>query len=343
MPSKNLIHPGEACQADYRSAASSKEHVLEDPATDGELKAVYEWLTAPERNLPERIVLAVDMAIKYVLDGARTKRLDLFDPSVDKDERSSVGTKLQYHVLEELGLKKVPPLDTVIEKIPVELKSTVRRNWTIPVEGQCQVTMLIRADPENGRVAAWLMRTHRVLLNEGANQDKKRTISQVNFHKYALPLIPWTPLVPEPLKCLAKQDADIVFGKDGIEPRIAHLLRVLPDTIIPRTSIVLVGGTAHDILKRARNAKITVARDSGHLTLVSKWLPQRVATQELGFSPIGASWVSVSPEYLRAHPGPPKILGINTKKRTDQQFLDLVELLPRDIRNDWVKKFPDLG
>ena len=231
--------------------------------------------------------------------------MNLFDPSVDKDERSSVGRRLQYHVLEELGLEKAPPLDTVIRKIPVELKSTVRMNWTIPVEGQCQVTMLIRSDPENGRVAAWLMRTHRVLLNEGTNQDKKRTISQVDYNKYALPLVPWTPLAPEPLKCLAKEDADVVLVKGGIEGRVAHLLRVLSNTTIPRLLIVLIGGTADDVLKGARNARIAVARNSGHLTLVGERLPQKVATQELGFSSIGASWVSVSPEYVRTHPSPP--------------------------------------
>lgn len=304
---------------------------------------VYTWLTAPERNLAEHIVVAVDAAIKYVLDGARTRRLDLFDSRVDKDERSSVGTKLQYHVLEELNLEKVPPLDTVIENIPVELKSTVRKNWTIPVEGQCQVTVLIRADPENGRVAAWLMRTHRILLNEGTNQDKKRTVSMVNFNKYALPLIPWTPLSTEPLKMLTQQDAAIIFGKTGIKPRIAHLLSILPDIVLPRTSIALVGGTASDTMKRARDAKRVVARNHGNLTLVATWLPQRIALVELGFDPIGEAWVSVSPRFLRAHPGPPKLLGIDVKKKTDQDFLQLVKLLPADVRNDWVKIFPDLG
>lgn len=342
VPSKNLAHPGDPCQADFRKVASPKKHVFDAPASDTELRAVHAWLTAPERKLAEHIVLAVDAAIKYVLDGARTRRLDLFDPRVDKDERSSVGTKLQYHVLEELALEKVPPLDTVIENIPVELKSTVRKNWTIPVEGQCQVTMLIRADPENGRVAAWLMRTHRILLNEGTNQDKKRTVSLVNFNKYALPLIPWTPLAVEPLKTLSQQDTDIVLGKLGIEARIAHLVSVLPDTILPRTSIALVGGTASDVMKRARVAKRTVAGNQGQLTLVGTWLPQRLALCELGFDPAGEAWVSVSPQHLRAHSGPPKFLGIDTTKKSDRDFLQLVRSLPPDVRNDWVKKFPDL-
>lgn len=343
MPSKNLAHPGQTCQADFRKVSKSRRHIFEDPSTDRELQAVYAWLTAPERSLADHIVLAVDAAIKYVLDGARTRRLDLFDSRVDKDERSSVGTKLQYHVLEELGLEKVPPLDTVIETIPVELKSTVRKNWTIPVEGQCQVTMLIRADPENGRVSAWLMRTHRVLLNEGTNQDKKRTVSLVNFNKYALRLIPWTPLAAEPLKTLTKHDASIVFGKLGIESRIAHMLSVLPDIILPRTSVALVGGTADDVMKRARAAKGPVARTHGYLTLVATWLPQRNALRELGFDTIGEAWVSVSPKYLSAHPGPPILLGIDTGKKSDRDFLQLVNQLPTAVRGNWVRRFPDLG
>src|SRR5690606_8215888 len=93
--------------------------------------------------LEERLTLAVNEAIEYVLDGARTWRFDLDSPDVDSDERASLGTKLQYRVLDALDLKKLPPLDTKILGIPVELKGTVRSNWMIPREGQCQICLLI--------------------------------------------------------------------------------------------------------------------------------------------------------------------------------------------------------
>ncbi|MFF2605058.1 NaeI family type II restriction endonuclease [Arthrobacter koreensis] len=342
MPPKKIVDLGVACQPDFRKALASQKHVLVDPARDDKLQRVYAWLTANERDLAKHLVLAADAAIKYVLDGARTRRLDLNDPRVDKDERASVGTKLQYHVLEELKLDKVAPLDTIIENIPVELKSTVRKNWYIPVEGQCQVTMLIQLDLDEWEVSAWLMRTHRVLLNDGANQDKKRTISKANFNKYALQLIPPTPLGPEPLKTLSKLDSQVIFGKKGIKTRIAHLLSVLPNVILPRTSIALVGGTADDVMKRAREAKSSVAEDHGYLTLVGSWLPQQKALRELGFDPIGEPWVSISPEYLRKKTGPPMNLGLAPKKKSDKDFLALVNKLPVDVRNQWIKRFPDL-
>lgn len=342
MPSIALVHPGASCLADLRKAGPSRGHIVEDPEQDVDFLKVFAWLTAPERDLATHMMLATDAAIKYVLDGARTKRLDLFDPSVDKDERSSVGTKLQYHVLEELGLEKVAPLDTVIEGIPVELKSTIRTNWQIPVEGQCQVTVLIQVDPKLGRVAAWLMRTHRVLLNNGKNQDKKRTISKTNMGNYAKQLLPWTSLPGEPLKRLAIQDADIIFGTSGMELRLAHLFSVLPDIVVPRTSIAIVGGTAGDVMKRARSVKSKIAEEIGNLTLVATWKPQSIALRELGFSPLGESWVSVSPDRLKACSSTPVLLGIDPASKRDQEFLQLVRALPHPIQSEWVKKFPDL-
>src|SRR4051794_32170046 len=119
------LPPGSPCQPDARRGIQPPTHIVAPPEADADLQAVYHWLMA--RPVDDLLRTATDDAIRYVLDGARTWRFDLLDPKVDSDERSSVGTKLQYHVIERLGLKKVPPLDTQIVGVAVEIKGTVRR------------------------------------------------------------------------------------------------------------------------------------------------------------------------------------------------------------------------
>lgn len=235
--------------------------------------------------------------MRYVLDGARTWRFNLLDPKVDSDERSSVGTKLQYHVIECLGLKKVPPLDTEIVGVPVEIKGTIRDEtapWMIPREGQCQVTMLIRIDPKGNRFAAWLMRTHRVWLTGGhGNQDKKRSPLVEPFRAYALPLVGWTNLPVEPLKRLSLQQLGVVFGNDGLRKRASALFRYLPEVIVPRSSLVTVGAGLHDPMKRIREAKATLRNDHGVILLAGKWVDERDAARAFGHEIGPEDWVAV--------------------------------------------------
>ncbi|PTR22930.1 restriction endonuclease NaeI [Rhodococcus sp. OK519] len=256
---------------------------------------MFEWLTA--LPLADRLRAAADDAVRYVLDGARTWRFDLLDPKVDSDERSSVGTKLQYHLIERLGLKKVPPLDTEIVGVAVEIKGSVRNStapWMIPREGQCQVTLLIRIDPKANRFAAWLMRTHRVWLSGGkGNQDLKRSPLVDAFRAYALPLVVWSDLPPQPLRLLSFEQIETVFGSDGLRKRATALFIYLPEVVIPRSSLVTVGAGLHDPMKRVREAKATLRRDHGLIVLVGKWVDEREAALAFGHEIGPEDWVAV--------------------------------------------------
>ncbi|MEV8240346.1 NaeI family type II restriction endonuclease [Microbacterium testaceum] len=265
---------------------------------DFELQRVWSWLVA--RPLTVQLTRAVDDAVKYVLDGARTGRFDLLSPEVDSDERASVGTKLQYRVLNELGLYKEPPLDTRILDIPVELKATIRSNWMIPTEGQCEVSVLIQVDVARRRHRAFLMRVHRVWLNDGANKDKKRGIAADALAQFSLPLIGWTSLPPEPLTLLTEAQLSVVFApRVGQTARLASLFGFLPDTVIPRSSIETVCFGNKDPMRRARQAKDAILAVSGLEVLVGTWRADRLRAAELGFDLGVDSWVAVSPS--RAH------------------------------------------
>lgn len=283
------------CQPDSRKGARPAPHVICDPTRDTELQAVLGWLTA--QPIEDQLRSAADDAVKYVLDGARTWRFDLLDPKVDSDERSSVGTKLQYHVIERLGLKKVPPLDTDIVGVAVEIKGTVRNAtapWMIPREGQCQVTLLIRINPRANTFAAWLMRTHRSWLSGGkGNQDLKRSPLVDAFRAHAIPLVPWSALPPQPLKLLTHDQVEIVFGGDGMRKRTEALFRFLPEVVIHRSSLTTVGAGLHDPMKRVREAKATLRHHHDLIVLVGKWPDERQSAREIGHEIGIEDWIAV--------------------------------------------------
>ncbi len=114
-----LALPGHQCV----NAMSQIPHSIDEPDNDQDFQTVLNWLRA--HPLERLLTSAVNDAVEYVLDGARTWRFDLNGADVDSDERRTVGTKLQYRVLASLKLVKEPPLDTMIAGIPVELKGTV--------------------------------------------------------------------------------------------------------------------------------------------------------------------------------------------------------------------------
>lgn len=294
-PRPPAVTPDSTCQPDERFNVQPPAHVIIDPERDLELQAVYQWLMA--QPVADLLRIAVDSAVQYVLDGARTWRFDLLDSRVDSDERSSVGTKLQYHVIEQFGLQKVPPLDTEVAGVPVEIKGTVRdatAPWMIPREGQCQVTLMIRIDPKANRFAAWLMRTHRAWLTGGkGNQDLKRSPLVDAFRAYALPLVPWTALPPQPLKDLELSELQMVFGTDGLRKRATALFIYLPEVVIPRTSLATVGAGLQDPMKRIREAKKTLRDDHHLIVLVGKWVDERAAARAFGHKIGPEDWVAV--------------------------------------------------
>lgn len=286
--------PGSLCTRDARPRHPSVQHLLQSPDSDVELQAVHKWLVA--RDVGERLSTAVDAAIRYVLDGARTWRFDLRDPRVDSDERSSVGTKLQYHIIEQLELDKLPPLDTVIESIPVDIKGTVKAKgqWMIPREAQCEIMLLVKIDPAKHQFAAWLFRAHRAWLTGGSgNQDKKRNTRQAAIDAFALPVVPWTDLPEEPLRKLDADQVRRVFSASGLRVRARELFTALPEVVIPRSSLTTVGAGREDPMRRFREAKPDLLKDSGLVVLVGTWERDRRLASRLGFDIRKESWVAI--------------------------------------------------
>lgn len=292
-PQPPLAKPGDECISDRVGVA----HEIAHPDDDSEVQQVLAWLrsTAVEQLMTGAVV----EAIEYVLDGARTFRFDLDSPDVDSDERRTVGVKLQYRILEAFGLPKEKPLDTTIAGIPVELKATIGGNWAIPREGQCEICLLTQVDSKNDRFRVFLMRTHRRWLNEGKNQDSKRTIRTEARDEYGIPVLDWTPLPRNPLKDLSPEQLEVVFAaRVGIKRRVTALFGYLPEVVIPRVAIETVAAMAKDPLRRARQAKPDVFFNHDLVVLMGTWTPQRELAEKHGFDLSGDAWVAIHPTTL---------------------------------------------
>lgn len=304
-----LAQPGDACVSDRAGAP----HNIAHPDDDHELQQVHAWIqSAPVDQL---MTGAVVEAIEYVLDGARTFRFDLNSSEVDSDERRTVGVKLQYRILEAFGLPKEGPLDTTIVGIPVELKATIGGNWAIPREGQCEICLLTQVDSTNDRFRVFLMRTHRRWLNEGKNQDSKRTIRADARDAFAIPVLEWTSLPRSPLKDLTPAQLAVVFKpRVGIKRRVTALFGFLPEVVVPRVAIQTVGAMAKDPLRRARQAKPDVHFSHGLVILMGTWTPQRELAAKHGFDLSDEAWVAIRPETL----GPDYEAAKGMMERTDR-------------------------
>lgn len=299
-PKPVILPPGAVCTPNIRKRGPRPSHLIEAPEDDVDLQAVHAWLTAPDLDITTRLRTAVDDAVRHVLDSPRTRRFYLMAPEVDGDERSTVGTKLQYYVVEELELIKQPPLDTVIVGVAVEIKTTTRHAVMVPPEGQCEVTLMVRVDARNNRFRAWLMRTHRAWLGGGEDtkqRDKKRSPYADAVLAYALPVAPWTELTPEPLRLLSPaQVAEVLDKNRGVRERATDLFAFLPEVVIPRRSLEVVGAGRADFMKRIREAKPYVWHRHRLHVLVGTWMADQDLARRLGFDLSGEAWVSVSPE-----------------------------------------------
>lgn len=291
---------GTECQRDSRPPRKNQPavpplppHPVTAPEDDEDLQRVRDWLVA--RPLQDLLTKAVVDAINYVLDGASTGRFDLNDPEVDSDERSSVGTKVQYRVLNELGLPKEKPLDTTIAGVAVDIKNTVAQNWMIPREAQCEVCILIQIDADGDRFSARLMRTHRALLNAG-NQDSKRSIIKAAVVDYAVPLfdVEWAPLPRNPLRDLTSEQREVVFApRKGQAVRLTALFGYLPETIIPRHAILTVCANRDDPLRRVRQVKEKVLAEHGLTLLCGTWAEDRDVARNAGYDLGSQDWLAI--------------------------------------------------
>ena len=157
---------------------------------DEPFAAVRAWIDVPEKL--ERIGTAIRLAFDWVIDGPRTGRYSI--DQLETTEKIYIGNRVEHEILHELGLPKVPPLDTVICGAEVDIKFSLAQNWMIPPEAVGKLCLIVTANDVSSLFSVGLLRALPKWLGTGSNRDGKRSISAAG--KLAISWMSNTPPLP---------------------------------------------------------------------------------------------------------------------------------------------------
>ena len=221
---------------------------MSDPDPDFERVLVrLEALAGP--SPAARFGAAIRQSIDEVLDGPRTGRWAF--TQLEKTEKTYVGTKLEIVVRTSLGLEPGAVLDLDIEGEPVDIKWGMNSGWQIPEEAVGRICLCIGGLRALSQFQVGVVRCRPEYLNEGANRDRKKTLSAAG--RAAMRFL--VPAAPLPENFVAEMDPAVraeVMAEATIQARVTKLFTLLRRTPIPRDAIATVARTTGDPMRRVR-------------------------------------------------------------------------------------------
>ena len=134
-------------------------------------------LSALQAKFPELVRDAVD----FVLDPVRTARTRVSE--LDNVEKTFIGLKLEHFVRDMLDVPK-GLRDLVISGVDVDIKNTVRDNWSIPEETyrSSEPCLLMAINDDQFTCSLGLIIAKSVYLHGGkGNRDTKKGVSKAGF------------------------------------------------------------------------------------------------------------------------------------------------------------------
>lgn len=114
-------------------------------------------------------------AIDEVIDSKRSGRFTIDE--LEKTEKTYLGTKIEILLRNFLKLQRGETLDVRIDGVEVDIKNTIRRSWTIPMEAVGHPCILIRTDERRALCWMGLLMIREEYLSPGKNRDLKRPVS----------------------------------------------------------------------------------------------------------------------------------------------------------------------
>lgn len=264
-------------------------------AADDGLTTVASWLQG-QPGMQARFASALRQSIDEVLDGQRTGRFDI--ATLEKTEKTYLGTKVEIVVRAEFGLGRGTVMDYRIAGHEVDAKFTIGSTWTIPREAMGHLCLVMAADDRRSTFRVGLLKITEQILNPGANQDGKRSVSVAGRGE-----IRWLadnlPLPENVLLQMRPVDRDAIFhasdghrsGGNGGQLRINELLRRVQGRVIDRTTAITVASQL-DGPKRVRDARHHL-RPEGIVVLGHQQDHPDIARALGPVVPAKGSWVAV--------------------------------------------------
>ena len=222
---------------------------IKNTIKDKELELVHAWFSN-QSNLHSRLIGAIRKAIDEVIDGPRTGRFTY--RQLEKTEKTYLGTKIEILLRAELGLPNGQIMDYQVNGIEVDCKYTGHTwGWSIPREALGHICLLVRADDEKGTASVGLIRITEEALNQGKNQDGKRTISKVGRNEIIW-LIDNGQMPINQLFLWSEEVIKRIWSKQSGQQRLNELFRLKQGELIHRQTIATVAEAKDDPMKRIR-------------------------------------------------------------------------------------------
>ena len=265
-----------------------QSNALRQPVQDYPLQEVLSFLRS-KTDLTATIAKGLRQSFDEVIDGQRTGRFRL--EQLEKTEKTYIGTKVEIVIRSELDLERGSKLDNLIAGHEVDTKFSLSGDWMIPREAIGQICLLIKGDDNSGIFSAGLLRMAPEVLNIGANQDGKTTVSAAGKKKIDW-LVHNQAMHRNFLLDIDDETREIILSQVSGKQRIISLFKNVTGKIIPRSAIVQVG-QAKDPLKRAREAKAPLA-SQGFQILCATYARDRAEFNRHGFSDFkDDDWLSI--------------------------------------------------
>lgn len=206
-------------------------------------------------NMEMKFGTALRMALDEVID-PRSGRYSIHQ--LAKTEKAYLGTKVEIIVRAALALDPGNRLDYGIDGIDVDAKFSIAPwRWMIPTEAIGQLCLVMHADDDRARFQVGVVRATADKLSPGTgNKDKKRQL--LAAARWSIQWIVEEGNLPENFVLgLEPSIRDRVLKPPGArygQERVNRLLRLVQDTVIPRTAIETVAQQL-DPMKRVRDAR----------------------------------------------------------------------------------------
>lgn len=192
----------------------------------------------------------IRQGLDEVIDGPRTGRWDL--SSLDKNEKSYIGTKIEILVRSELRIPHGRALDLMVGDVEVDVKWSIAGNWMIGPENVDQICLGLGITQDEQRYFVGVFRASTEALTQGANRDAKRQLTAA-ARKSRVAWIVQDGSLPQPL--LATMSPEIrerILGGSSAQDRVRVLAESFPGIPLSRDLIATVAGNKLDPMRRLR-------------------------------------------------------------------------------------------
>ena len=262
---------------------------MQVPTSDDALNAVAAWFFT-KADMSKVLGDSLRRSLDEVIDGPRTGRYRV--EQLEKTEKTYIGTKVEIVLRFAFELARGKKLDNLVAGHEVDTKFSLKGQWMIPREAVGELCLLVSADDASGTFSAGLICASHDVLNPGSNQDGKRTLS-VAGRRHIRWLVQDGELPANFLLKLSDEVREAVLSPSSGRQRLIALFERVNDRLIPRSALLQVAQLKGDPLRRAREAKATLAA-RGLRVLCATYAAERAEIVAQGYpNPADDDWLSV--------------------------------------------------